>query len=94
MTPLRERIAEIKELIDARQSALSTAEAKYGAEKQVVTDILDLRAQLSGETSKPLPVDDPQATMPDAAPEAIADAADEATWTPPLHDVKPVLGKR
>ncbi|MBM7068823.1 type VI secretion system ATPase TssH [Actibacterium sp. 188UL27-1] len=75
-----DRIAEIREELTTAEAHLAEHDAKYQTEKQVVADILDLRAQLTGDTPATLPVDDQPS---DTGPEANADAADEAAQGAP-----------
>ena len=70
-----ERRAAAEEKLAAEQDRLATLDARWQAEKELVTRILDLRAQLRGETGKV----EGAAQVSDAASEAnAANAANES----------------
>ncbi len=74
-----ERKAEVLEEIEKAKADLAAAEKMYEDEKAIVQEVLELRAQLTGEGSAELPVDKPGEVPP--TPEeahAAQDAADEA----------------
>ena len=71
-----ERIAEINDELVVAKEKLAEAEAKYEEEKGIVQEVLELRAQLTGEGDGTLPVDQPGETPP--TPEEAHDAQDAA----------------
>ncbi|MBS8227536.1 type VI secretion system ATPase TssH [Vannielia litorea] len=74
-----ERKAEVKEEIEKAKAELAAAEKMYEDEKAIVQEVLELRAQLTGQGDAKLPVDEPGEVppTPDEA-HAAQDAADEA----------------
>lgn len=86
-----EREDELREMLAVQETRLADLTAKYEGEKAVVTDILEIRAKLTGgETSATLPVDDPTLdhmpeegdTPSDAGAEAAPDGAPQAAAPP------------